>query len=237
MTRGGKRDNAGRKSTWVSGVKFEDTTLIRIPISLKTKILEISHKLDAGEEIDLVSKSVVCRLEELEKEVALRSDEKSQLLEQLNECRLELEINKNEFSSKLSELEKQNSLLHDRLLAASQSEPPEVFVLTDSIVNSKDNVLVTNSNIRDEEKVTKSKFHKQLELPDFTSNVNNSELKPMSASALSKRLGKEDGFVKRKKHYYKDDLHQLSSVLKKYDPDKIAWEYSDLDKRYHPIYD
>jgi hypothetical protein len=57
MTRGGYREKAGRKSTWVSGCKFEQTKLIRVPIAISDRVLEIAHKLDNGEVIDLVSES------------------------------------------------------------------------------------------------------------------------------------------------------------------------------------
>lgn len=57
MTRGGYREKAGRKSTWVSGCKFEETKLIRVPIAISDRVLEIAHKLDNGEVIDLVSES------------------------------------------------------------------------------------------------------------------------------------------------------------------------------------
>lgn len=57
MGRGGSRKGAGRKSSWVSGRKFKDTTLIRVPKEYAHKLLEIAHKLDAGEIIDFVTKS------------------------------------------------------------------------------------------------------------------------------------------------------------------------------------
>jgi len=57
MTRGGYREKAGRKSTWVSGCKFQETKLIRVPIAISDRVLEISHKLDNGESIDLVTES------------------------------------------------------------------------------------------------------------------------------------------------------------------------------------
>lgn len=49
MTRGGHREKAGRKSTWKSGFRYEETKLIRVPIQLAEKLLEIAHKLDSGE--------------------------------------------------------------------------------------------------------------------------------------------------------------------------------------------
>ena len=58
MARGGQRDGAGRKSTWLSGCKFEQTKLIRVPSAIADKVLEIAHKLDSGETIDLETKSL-----------------------------------------------------------------------------------------------------------------------------------------------------------------------------------
>lgn len=57
MTRGGKREKAGRPSTWKSGCKFKDTKLIRVPAAISDKLLEIAHKLDANESIEFVTKS------------------------------------------------------------------------------------------------------------------------------------------------------------------------------------
>jgi hypothetical protein len=57
MTHGGKRTGAGCKSTWKSGCPFTETKLIRVPIAIADKVLEIAHRLDAGEKIDFVTKS------------------------------------------------------------------------------------------------------------------------------------------------------------------------------------
>lgn len=57
MARGGYREKAGRKSTWTSGCKFEQTKLIRVPVAISDRLLEIAHVLDAGQTIDLVSES------------------------------------------------------------------------------------------------------------------------------------------------------------------------------------
>jgi len=58
MAQGGKRTGAGRKSTWHSGCPFTDTKLIRVPIALAEEVLEIAHRLDAGETIDFVTNSI-----------------------------------------------------------------------------------------------------------------------------------------------------------------------------------
>lgn len=57
MSRGGKRKGAGRRSTWKSGCKFEDTKLIRVPTAIASEVMEIAHRLDSGESLDLVTKS------------------------------------------------------------------------------------------------------------------------------------------------------------------------------------
>lgn len=69
MPRGGRRKGAGRKTAWESGCSFSETTVIRVPKVLKDEILEIAHRLDAGEEVDLVSKSLRERNDYLESKV------------------------------------------------------------------------------------------------------------------------------------------------------------------------
>ena len=69
MPRGGRRKGAGRKTAWESGCSFAETTVIRVPKVLKGEILEIAHRLDAGEEVDLVSKSLRERNDYLEGKV------------------------------------------------------------------------------------------------------------------------------------------------------------------------
>lgn len=47
MSRGGKRQNAGRKTSWVSGCRFEDTKVIRVPEIIADQVLKYAHQLDA----------------------------------------------------------------------------------------------------------------------------------------------------------------------------------------------
>jgi hypothetical protein len=58
MPRGGARKGAGKKTSWKSGCKFNDTKLIRVPSALALRVLEIAHWLDDGGEIEKVSKSM-----------------------------------------------------------------------------------------------------------------------------------------------------------------------------------
>ena len=79
MPRGGRRIGAGRKTAWESGCSFAETTVIRVPKVLKNKILEIAHRLDAGEKIDLDTKSLRDRNNYLEVKI---SELEKQLLNQ-----------------------------------------------------------------------------------------------------------------------------------------------------------
>ena len=48
MPRGGKRKGAGRNSSW----KNSQTCVIRVPEVLSERLMEIAHKLDAGEVLE-----------------------------------------------------------------------------------------------------------------------------------------------------------------------------------------
>ena len=89
MSRGGRRKGAGRKTQWESGCSFAETTVVRVPKVLKNELLEIAHRLDAGEEIDLVSKSIKQRNEYLEGKVL----ELENKLQEAQSQPLQLEMN------------------------------------------------------------------------------------------------------------------------------------------------
>ena len=57
MSKGGRRKNAGRKNSWQSGCKSYETTTIRVPRVLRDELLELAHRLDAGEELNFVTNS------------------------------------------------------------------------------------------------------------------------------------------------------------------------------------
>lgn len=50
---GGKREGAGRKSTWIRG----KTTVIRVPEVLADEVLRLARLLDEGKTVDDVTKS------------------------------------------------------------------------------------------------------------------------------------------------------------------------------------
>jgi hypothetical protein len=77
MPRGGFRENAGRKSEWASGRTFSETKPIRVPREHSDTLLEIAHRLDAGEAIDLDTESL--------------QQENQHLKEQVNNLKYELD--------------------------------------------------------------------------------------------------------------------------------------------------
>lgn len=69
MVRGGKRENAGRPSTWHSGCTRNDTTPIRVPKIIAAKVNGYAHRLDAGEDLDCVVKSLEEKIGALQSEL------------------------------------------------------------------------------------------------------------------------------------------------------------------------
>ncbi len=51
--RGGRRENAGRKSNW----KNKDTITIRVPRAIVFAVIELAHRIDSGETIELDTES------------------------------------------------------------------------------------------------------------------------------------------------------------------------------------
>ena len=80
MPRGGKRKGAGRKSQWESGCSFSETTVIRVPKVLRNKLLEIAHRLDAGDNLDLDTKLLRERNVYLERQVFQLEEKLGRLL-------------------------------------------------------------------------------------------------------------------------------------------------------------
>ncbi|MBR8832937.1 MAG: hypothetical protein DSM106950_02550 [Stigonema ocellatum SAG 48.90 = DSM 106950] len=52
-TRGGRRENAGRKSNW----KNKDTITIRVPRAIVFQVIDLAHRIDSGETIELDTES------------------------------------------------------------------------------------------------------------------------------------------------------------------------------------
>lgn len=102
MTRGGFRSNAGRKSTWASGCSQAETTVIRVPRTIKDDVLELAHKLDAGETIDLVTESSndkILLLQEENQELKYQLDTLQKSFDSLYEINHQRQIQNNVNSS------------------------------------------------------------------------------------------------------------------------------------------
>ena len=84
MPRGGRRENAGKKSRWESGRTFAETKVIRVPIEFAEQLLDIARRLDAGESIELVTNSI-----EPAKEVESLQEQVSQLEARLSSSSLQ----------------------------------------------------------------------------------------------------------------------------------------------------
>ncbi len=90
MPRGGRRENAGKKSTWESGRSFAETKVIRVPIEFTDQLLDMAHKLDAGESIEIVTNSneATEELENLRDQIGKLQDRLEQLELRLSESLL-----------------------------------------------------------------------------------------------------------------------------------------------------
>ena len=285
MPRGGKREKAGRKTTWQSGVKFEETSPLRVPNYIKDKILGIAHRLDAGEDIDFVSNS---KLLDLEQHVSLLLSEKEKLIEQIEKSKVELETKSKEFQLTINELQQKicfsqehlsidlvvmNNQIDNLYLLVSQflyewlRQIPWLFSLK-TIINSHEllslqekingnenlsfvvtsspeklsiitnNETVTESEIALNEIVTKTEDYTQMDLLDIKLDEidkKSMSLKPLNSAELSKRFGKGRSYVRQLKFSKKNCLEELPEILRQHDPENIAWKFSDVDEKYHPI--
>lgn len=90
MPRGGRRENAGKKSTWESGRTFAETKVIRVPIEFAEQLLELAHKMDAGELTEMVTKSNddTKEAENLREQIERLQERVKQLEERLSESSL-----------------------------------------------------------------------------------------------------------------------------------------------------
>jgi hypothetical protein len=205
MVRGGQRQGAGRKSTWESKTKFEDTVVIRVPGKIKDKILEIAHKLDSGDVIDLDSNS---KIQELESKVASLELENKSLIEQVEKYKYDLETE----SNKVKELQQKEIVTNSKELSndlVTKSKNPTGLVVSNTVNNDLKTDLEPNH-------IQPSLFG---EFPDNT----DLDILPISARKLSQfRFGlSKDAFAKKK---MKVTTRELIEWTRQKDPDHIAWK-------------
>lgn len=235
MPRGGKRDKAGRKSSWSSGVKFEDTSLVRIPSYLKGEVLKLAHKLDAGDCIDL---------SQMQSQISMLEDENARLKQELQENRINSIVNDfNVFleplHSKIKDWRQKahklrpidsasflNEILSELQILVSQEQFKRQInnqVFSDSIPQKNTQEQAQNKI------VTKSKDHIQLDLLPASSGI---KFAPLNNSDLAKRLKVDCSNLSKKRRKSTDN--NFFDYTKSKDPDGIGWIYSEGDKLYFP---
>ena len=210
MSRGGARDNAGRKSGWVN----LKTKLIRVPEVIESQLIAIAKKLDQGKPIELETKSI-----EIESVTEFKLDSVTDSIKEIvskyrqesNETAL-MNTQWDHARKLLKELE---SVLYTETTIESitESKLEEKESVTDSIINKDESV--TNSILDSIELVTDSKVSevKQFELIPPVFEI--SGLEPLSQQHLALRLK----VSQRSMRNHKDDLPKWS---KPKDPDGIA---------------
>ena len=115
-SRGGRRENAGRKPIW----RNKDPITIRVPKSIASQVLELAHKLDSVEKIELNTKSKIVdndanlRSKLTENEIITNSDGSSQ-------------EKKSDFKS-ITKAEKTEKITESK----TTSEPPKNEIITNS---------------------------------------------------------------------------------------------------------
>ena len=83
---GGRREGAGRKTTWASGARKEDSKLVRVPGYIATDVLKAAHYIDAGGvinyQLDSVTQSDGHQLDSVTQSNNSQLDRLTKLIEQ-----------------------------------------------------------------------------------------------------------------------------------------------------------
>ncbi len=127
MPRGGHRDGAGRKSTWVSGCKFEDTKLIRVPSTIADNLLEIAHKIDSGEDIDSETKSLKEENQRLREEVESLRVRQLELLSMGSQSRAKNELTYDELLLRAKEALRDHALISTKIRYGAVNVVARIF--------------------------------------------------------------------------------------------------------------
>jgi hypothetical protein len=122
MTRGGKREGAGRPTSWTSGVKFEETVLIRVPRFLKEKLLDIAHQLDAGEDINVDINAVnrEQEIESLQLKLAEAEELNQQLSQDIENRTLDLDTKSKVYEEQIFTLKQQSENFQSKIVNLEQ---------------------------------------------------------------------------------------------------------------------
>jgi hypothetical protein len=221
MGRGGERENAGRKSSWVNN----DTTLIRIPKVIKDPLMAIAKKLDRGKSIENETKSNQIEIETVtESKLDSVTVSIKEIVDRYKDEYLKITPDNTSWTqAKKLLIDLELSLYGETSLESvtkSRSKKKEA--------NSIQNDSVTNSNTNNTEIVTNSKGYEIEQFELIPSIAQQSNLEPLSQVELADRL-KVSG---RSIRGHKQDLPEWSKTK---DPDQVAWEYREDTKKYYPL--
>ena len=223
MSRGGARDNAGRKSGWVN----LETKLIRVPVAIESQLIAIAKKLDRGESIESETKSIEIE-SVIQSNLDSVTDSIKEIVSKYRQMSNKTTLKNTRWDHARKLLKELESVLYieTTIESITESKLEEKELVTDSIIN-KDQSVINSEEINDD-LVTDSKVAevKQFELiPPVSTEIS---LKPLNQNALSKRLRVDHKTVGRKKQ----SLTEWSGAL---DPDGIVWEYREDTKLCHPL--
>lgn len=222
MGRGGKRDNAGRKSGWAN----VETKLIRVPVAIESQLMAIAKKLDQGEIIDLETKSI-----EIESVTESNLDS---VTDSIKEIVQKYKQESSKTTLKNTRWDQARKLLAD-LEAVLYTE---ISIESVTETKTKEKELVTESKVIDNESVTNSESSNNDLVTDFKSfqveqielTLTKESLEPLTQAELADRFGGKQHRVNISKK--KSNLTEWS---KSKDPDGIAWEYRAETKKYYPL--
>jgi hypothetical protein len=207
MSRGGKREGAGRKTTWASGRSIEDTTVIRVPKEFASKLLEIAHKLDAGESIDFVTNSsydtvtqsniIALPAQVIDSAVSTESValQGEVIAESVTESK-QVEI----------ELVAESKSVQKELVTESKSVQKELVTESKNEINE----LVTNSVNESEDDQTSLVVHPKVEALSKITSAQMAERMGMSRSTLAS-------------HKNRKSSKKFLAFLEATDPEHITW--------------
>jgi hypothetical protein len=240
MARGGRRENAGRKSTWASEYKFSETKLIRVPEKFASQLLEMAHKLDNGESLEIQTEAPV----DLETESNGANEKLETILSQVKDIVVDWRQKLVKASPKSSQWVKARSLVRE-LETLIFPENSEIVTKSESLSVSDLKNIEAKTDI---DIVTKSENFElssslQLSIP-FSSDIASIEsrdiqsqyqhqLKPLNRNDLAQRLKITISTINVRTR--KINLSNFSAWSGKKDPLGIKWRYNKKDGLFYPL--
>lgn len=162
----------------------------------------------------------------------LKPDLRSELLGELKEELLRITFTlrselREELLGELLDTLSKVPISPDRPDFVSSGEPPGELSKPDlsNVLQSSDQLLLTSIQQVEQKASTHSE----------PSSKSISELKPLAARELSRRLGFHDQVVTNNKNNWKNKPGKFAQWSKKSDPDGVAWEFNPDTKLFYPL--